>query len=48
MCARRFVQRQRQIGVDLAEEKPASGITIDQAGVLADPAQAGIARKRTL
>src|SRR5690606_22110418 len=43
MGAGRFVHRQRQVGEQLAEEEPAAAAAVDQATVLADPAQAGIA-----
>src|SRR5688572_13702472 len=46
--ARRRVDRQRQVGVDLAEEEPAAGAAVDQAAVLADPAQARVAGERAL
>ena len=45
-CGR--VDRQRQIDKEFAEEEPAAAVLVDQAGVLADPAQAGIARQRAL
>jgi len=37
---------QRQVGVDLAEEKPRAGLAIQQQGVLADPAEPGVAGQR--
>src|SRR3546814_13489077 len=46
--------QQRQVGVDLAEEEPGAGIAAHQQGVLADPAECGIAgmgffqRRRTV
>ena len=46
MRARRRVDRQRQVDVDLAEEEPRAAVLVDQAGVLADPAQARVARER--
>src|SRR3546814_12432256 len=45
MVAGGRVDRQRQVQVDLAEEEPAAAILVHQAGVLADPAQAGVDRK---
>ena len=48
-CARRRrVHRQRQVDVDLAEEEPRAAVLVDQAGVLADPAEPGVARQRAL
>ena len=44
--ARWLVDGQGQVGIDFAEEKPRSVVAIDQAGVLADPAQARVARER--
>ena len=40
--------RQRQVGEYLADEEPRAGVAGDQVGVLADPAQPGIARQRLL
>ena len=48
MRAGGLIHRQRQIGEDLAEEEPRARVAGDQVGVLADPAQAGIARQRFL
>ena len=48
MRAGRRVDRQRQVDVDLAEEEPRAAVLVDQAGVLADPAQPGVARQRAL
>src|SRR5690625_240140 len=45
---RRLVHRQREIKVDLAEEEPRAPVAIDEAGVLADPAQAGVAGEGAL
>ena len=42
----RRVDRQRQVGVQLAEEKIRTGALVEQHGVLADPAQPGVARQR--
>ena len=42
------IRRQRQVGEDLAEKEPRAGIARDEIGVLADPAEAGIARERVL
>jgi len=44
--ARRLVERQRQIRVDFAEEEPRARIAREQQRVLADPAEAGVARQR--
>ena len=44
--AGRRVDGQRQVGEDLAEEKIRAGVARDEVGVLADPAQPGIARQR--
>src|SRR5690606_13673552 len=44
----RRVDRQRQVDIDFAEEEPRAAVLVDQAGVLADPAQAGVARQRAL
>ena len=35
-----------EVQIDLAEEEIRAGVAVDQIGVLADPAQAGIARQR--
>jgi hypothetical protein len=35
----------RQVGEYLTEEKPGAAVLVDQAGLLADPAQLGIARQ---
>src|SRR3546814_2175299 len=43
---RRRIDRQRQVDVDFAEEEPRAAVRVDQAGVLADPAQARVARQR--
>ncbi len=40
------IDRQRQVGVELAEEEPGAGVARQQVGVLADPAQAGLLRQR--
>ena len=42
------VRCQRQVGEHLADEEPRAGIARDQIGVLADPAEPGIARQRLL
>ena len=39
------VDRQRQVDEQFAEEEPAAAIAIDQAAVLADPAEPGVARE---
>ncbi len=44
----RLVDGQGQICVQLAEEEPGAGALVQQVGVLADPAQARIARQRLL
>ncbi len=38
--------RQGQVGVELSEKKPGTGFLVDQVGVLADPAETGIACQR--
>ena len=38
--------RQGEIDIDLAEEEPRAAVLVDQAGVLADPAEAGVAGER--
>src|SRR5690606_22154205 len=43
MRAGRRIHRQRQVQVNLAEEEPGAAVLVDQAGVLADPAQPGVA-----
>src|SRR6185436_3450040 len=43
-----FVQRQRQVGEDLAEEEVRAGVARDQVGVFADPADTGLAREGLL
>ncbi len=43
--AGRLIDRQLQIGIDLAEEEVRAGLARDQIGVLADPAQSGVARQ---
>ena len=43
-----LVHRQRQVGEDLADEEIRAGVARDQVGVLADPAEAGVARQRLL
>src|SRR5258708_2416655 len=48
MIAGRRIDRQRQVDVKLAEKKPRTRIFVDQIGVLADPAEARIARERLL
>ncbi len=50
VIARRFafVRRQRQIGVNLAEQEAGPGLAVEQQRVLADPAEPGVARHRTL
>ena len=45
VCRGRHIDRQRDIDVDLADEEPRTAVAIDQAGVLADPAQPGVARQ---
>ena len=42
----RPIDRQFHVRVELAQEKPGAGTTIQQVGVLADPAQAGFFRER--
>ena len=42
------VHRQRDVGEDLAEEEPRARVRIDQHGVLADPAEAGLLRHAAL
>ena len=42
------IRRQRQVGEDLAEEEARAGVARDEVGVLADPAEPGIARQRLL
>ena len=42
------VHRQRQVGEDLAEEEPRAVVPVEQVGVLADPAEARVARERLL
>ena len=42
------IHRQGQVGVEFAEEEPAASVAVDQAGVLADPAESGIARECAL
>lgn len=39
VAARRPVDRQRQVGIQLAEEKPGTVPSIDQVGVFSDPAE---------
>ena len=43
VCTHWGVDRQRQIGVDLAQKKPRARIAGDKVGVLADPAESRIA-----
>src|SRR5262245_36026988 len=45
MIGRRSVDRQRRVGEDLAEKKPRAGLGVEQVRVLADPAEAGVARE---
>ncbi len=45
MIGRRRVHRQGQVGEQLAEKKPGARTRIEQVGVLADPAESGIARQ---
>ncbi len=40
--ADRGVDRQRQVGVELAEKEPGTGLAVEQIGVLADPAEPGL------
>ena len=40
--ALRRIDRQRQVGVELAEEEEAARALVDQVGVLADPAEPGL------
>ena len=48
-CARaRLILGQRQVQVNLADEEIRAGARVDEIGVLADPAEAGIARERLL
>ena len=37
----RVIDRQRQIGIELAEEKPRTGFSVDDVGVFANPADTG-------
>jgi hypothetical protein len=48
MRGARRIERQRQAQVDLADEKIRPGGAVDEVGVLADPAEAGVARERLL
>src|ERR1700744_4141823 len=43
MRAGRLIDRQGQVGIELAEKEVRAGAAIDQYRVLADPAEAGIA-----
>ena len=43
-----FVDGQRQVGEDLADEEVRAGIARDEIGVLAYPPEAGVARQRLL
>jgi hypothetical protein len=43
MCGARLLFGQREVHVNLAEKKIRAGVAVDQIGVLADPAQAGVA-----
>lgn len=45
-CGVAGVGRQRQVGIDLAQEEPGSGLPAEHDGVLADPAQAGLFGQR--
>ena len=46
--ARRWIDGQREIGVNLTQEKPRTGVARDEIGVFADPAESGIACDRLL
>ena len=46
MFGRRRVDRQRQVGIELAEEKPGASGAAEQVRVLANPAESGIASER--
>jgi len=48
VIAERFVDRQREIRIQLPEEKPGSGFAAQQVGMFADPAQAGFFSQRLL
>src|SRR5207249_5262319 len=48
VLARGRIHRQGQVDIKFAEKKPRTRILADQIGVLADPAQASIARERLL
>ena len=48
VVGRRLIERQRQVGEDLAKKEPRAGVAMEQVGVLADPAEAGVARERFL
>ncbi len=47
-AAHRRIDRQRQVGEDLAEKEPRAVVPVEQVGVLADPAEARVARERLL
>jgi len=48
MTRDRRIDGQRQVREDLAEKKPRAIVTVEQVGVLADPAEARVARERLL
>ena len=45
MSAHRRIHRQREIGEHLTQEEPGPRVAVEQVRVLADPAEAGIARE---